>query len=46
MGFNLAMFFEELEAIIEGDENISIKLADLVRAIEEGKRYAEECNQL
>jgi len=47
MGFNLKVFFEGLEEIINSDEeNISLILADLIQRIEEGKKYAEQCGQL
>ncbi len=45
MGFNLEMFFKELEEILKS-KNIFTQLARLRKAIQEGRVYARECGHI
>lgn len=46
MGFNLKMFFQELELILDSKINWFTKLGRLRKYILEAKQYAEECGYL
>ena len=46
MGFNLKMFFEELEEVFESDDDYITMVAKLYTIVQENKKYAKECGQL
>lgn len=46
MGFNLEMFFKELDEILNSGLNIFSKLKALRKAIQEGRDYARDCGHI
>lgn len=47
MGFNLKMFFEVLEELLEDDEMKASKKLKLIKSlVDSEKKYAEVCGQL
>lgn len=47
MGFNLKMYFEELDELLsDGSKTEAEKLAAIAKHMEESRKYARECGQL
>jgi hypothetical protein len=46
MGFNLKMFFDELQVILDSRLSDKEKIRDIVKAVIYAKKYAKECGLL